>query len=128
VLSHLLSACCVVGVKCRFCVNNSTVDHGFPSDGVFLLLHLWVLPSRWLISLRRSPSSLSSLWMASWCEWLSLFANDGASRVLGLKILRVQGKESRTDHRSGLGRRPGPTGLGPSRPSSVALSLPWVLR
>jgi hypothetical protein len=50
---------------------HSTVDHGYPSDGVFLLIHLWVLPSRWLISLRRSPSSLSSLWMASWCEWLS---------------------------------------------------------
>jgi hypothetical protein len=50
---------------------HSTVDHGYPSDDVFLLLHLWVLPSRWLISLRRSPSSLSSLWMASWCEWLS---------------------------------------------------------
>jgi hypothetical protein len=49
---------------------HSTVDHGFPSDGVFLLLHLWVLPLRWLISLRRSSSSLSSLWMASWCEWL----------------------------------------------------------
>jgi hypothetical protein len=50
---------------------HSTVDHGYPSDGVFLLLHLWVLPSRWLIPLRRSPSSLSSLWKASWCEWLS---------------------------------------------------------
>jgi hypothetical protein len=50
---------------------HSTVDHGYSSDGVFLLLHLWVLYSRWLISLRRSPSSLSSLWMASWCEWLS---------------------------------------------------------
>jgi hypothetical protein len=52
-------------------VRHSIVDHGFPSDGVFLLLHLWVLPSRWTIYLRRSPSSLSSLWMASWCEWLS---------------------------------------------------------
>jgi hypothetical protein len=30
-----------------------------------------VLPSRCLISLRRSSSSLSSLWMASWCKWLS---------------------------------------------------------
>jgi hypothetical protein len=50
---------------------HSTVDHGDASDGVFLLLHLWVLPSRWAILLRRSPSSLSSLWMASWCEWLS---------------------------------------------------------
>jgi hypothetical protein len=38
---------------------HSTVDHGYPSVGVFLLLHLWVLPSRWLISLWRSPSSLS---------------------------------------------------------------------
>jgi hypothetical protein len=50
---------------------HGTVDHGDASDGVFLLLHLWVLPSRWAIFLRRSPSSLSSLWMASWCEWLS---------------------------------------------------------
>jgi hypothetical protein len=31
-------------------------------------------------------------------------ANDGASRTLGLKILRVQGKGGRTDPRSGLGR------------------------
>jgi hypothetical protein len=44
---------------------HSTVDHGDASDGVFLLLHLWVLPWRWAILLRRSPSSLSSLWMAS---------------------------------------------------------------
>jgi hypothetical protein len=50
---------------------HSTVDHGDASNGVFLLLHLWVLPSRWSILLRRSPSSLSSLRMASWCEWLS---------------------------------------------------------
>jgi hypothetical protein len=50
---------------------HSTVDHGDASDGVFLLLHLWILPSRWAILLRRSPSSLSSLWMASRCEWLS---------------------------------------------------------
>jgi hypothetical protein len=32
------------------------------------------------------------------------FANGGASRALGLKILRVQGKEGRTDAGSGLGR------------------------
>jgi hypothetical protein len=51
---------------------HGTVDHGDTSDGVFLLLHLWVLPSRWVILLRRSPSSLYSLWMASRCEWLSL--------------------------------------------------------
>jgi hypothetical protein len=80
---------------------HSTVDHGFPSDGVFLLLHLWVLPSRWTISLWRSPSSLSSLWMVRMALSLS---NGGASRVLGLKILRVQEKGGRTDPRSGLGR------------------------
>jgi hypothetical protein len=48
---------------------HSTVDHGYPSDGVFLLLHLWVLPSRWLISLRRSPSGdLPPLSLV--CGWL----------------------------------------------------------
>jgi hypothetical protein len=30
---------------------HSTVDHSYLFDGVFLLLHLCVLPSRWLISL-----------------------------------------------------------------------------
>jgi hypothetical protein len=38
---------------------HGTVDHGDASDGVFLLLHLWVLPSRWSILLRTSPFSLS---------------------------------------------------------------------
>jgi hypothetical protein len=82
---------------------HSTVDHGDTSNGVFLLLHLLMLPSRWAILLRRCPSAVSSLWMASRCEWLSL-ANGGASRTLGLKILRVQGKGGRTNHRSGPGR------------------------
>jgi hypothetical protein len=50
---------------------HGTVDQGDTSDSVFLLLHLWVLPLSWAILLRRSPSSLSSLWMASRCEWLS---------------------------------------------------------
>jgi hypothetical protein len=36
----------------------STVDLGDATDGVFLLLHLWVLPSRWAILLQRSPSSI----------------------------------------------------------------------
>jgi hypothetical protein len=58
---------------------HSTVDHGDASDGVFLLLHLWVLPSRWSILLRRSPSSLSLA--CGWplgangsplCEWQRL--------------------------------------------------------
>jgi hypothetical protein len=93
---------------------HGTVDHGHPSDGVFLLLHLWVLPSSWSILLQRSPSSLSSLWMASRCEW---------RRLQGLRvedpILRVQGKGGRTDPRSGPGRpawadcpRPIPARLG----------------
>jgi hypothetical protein len=38
---------------------HSTVDHGDASDDVFLLLHLWVLPSRWAIPLQRTPSFLS---------------------------------------------------------------------
>jgi hypothetical protein len=87
---------------------HSTVGHGDASDGVFPLLHSWVLPSSWAILLWRSPSSLSSLWMASRCEWLSLSlcvcVNGGASRTLGLKILRVQGKGGRTDPRCGPGQ------------------------
>jgi hypothetical protein len=48
-------------------------------------------------------------------------SNGSASRVLGLKILRVQGKGGRTGHRSGLGRpawadRSGPTSARFSRP------------
>jgi hypothetical protein len=42
--------------------DHSTVDHGFPSDGVLFLLHERVLPSRWLISRRRSSSSLACGW------------------------------------------------------------------
>jgi hypothetical protein len=41
-------------------------------------------------------------------------ANGGASRALGLKILRVRGKEGRTDPRSGLGR-PAQAHFGPVR-------------
>jgi hypothetical protein len=70
------------------------------------------------------PLSLSSLWMASWCEWLSLsLANGGASRVLGLKILRVQGKGGRTDARSGLGR---PAWADRLRPISAQFSCPFA--
>jgi hypothetical protein len=93
--------------------DHGTVDHGFPSAGVFLLLHERVLLSRWLISRRRSSSSLSSLWMAFRCEWLPPLGVGGASGLLGLKILRGQGKRDRTGARTGLGRpawadRPGP--------------------
>jgi hypothetical protein len=44
----------------------------------------------------------------------SLSANGGASKVLGLKILQVQGKGGRTDARSGLGR-PAQANFGPVR-------------
>jgi hypothetical protein len=76
---------------------------------------------------RRSPSSLSSLWIASWCEWFSPFANGGASRALGMKILRVQGRGAEPTSGVGQAGRPGPTGPGPPRPGSVAPSLLWVL-
>jgi hypothetical protein len=91
---------------------HDTVDHGDASDGVFLLLHLWVLPSRWAILFQRSPSSLSLA--CGWplgangslsCEWRCL-------HELRVKILRVQGKWGRTDPWSGPGRptqaHPGP--------------------
>jgi hypothetical protein len=58
---------------------HGTVDHGDASDGVFLLLHLWVLPSSWAILPPNDlPPLLSSLWMASrangslFCEWRHL--------------------------------------------------------
>jgi hypothetical protein len=48
---------------------HGTVDHGDTSDGVFLLLHLWVLPSSRAILLANDlPPLLSSLWMASWAN------------------------------------------------------------
>jgi hypothetical protein len=87
--------------------DHGTVDHGLPSDGVFLLLHERVLPSRWLISLRRSSSSLSRMWMAFWCEWLSLLSNGGA------QAFRVQDPSGA--RKTGPNRPPewaGPAGLG----------------
>jgi hypothetical protein len=100
---------------------HGTVDHGDTSDDVFLLLHLWVLPSRWAILLRRSPSSLSSLWMASRCEWLSLsrMAAPPGLRVEDPSGARKRGGGGRTDPGTGPGRpawadrpRPIPTRLG----------------
>jgi hypothetical protein len=83
---------------------HGTIDHGDASDVVFPLFHLWVLPSSWEILLWRSPSSLSSLWMASWCEWPSV-----SFEWWRLHELRVKGpsgarKGGRTDPRSGPGR------------------------
>jgi hypothetical protein len=81
-----------------------------------------VLPSSWAILLRRSPSSLSSLWMVSRCEWLS-FANGGASRDLGLKILWVQGKGGRTNPGTGPGR---PAWADQPRPIPARLGRPFA--
>jgi hypothetical protein len=101
---------------------HGTIDHGDASYGVFLLLHLWVLPSSWAILLRRSPP-LSSLSMASQCEWLSPSANGGASRDLGLKILWVQGKGGRTDTGSGPGQ---PAWADRPRPIPARLGRPFA--
>jgi hypothetical protein len=48
-------------------------------------------------------------------------SNGGASRVLGLKILRVQEKGGELTPELGWAGRPRPTGPGPFRPGSVAL-------
>jgi hypothetical protein len=72
-----------------------------------------------------SPSrDLPPLSIACWwprCANGSLPANGSASRVLGLKILRVQVKGGRTDDRSGLGRPDRP------RPISARFSRPFAL-
>jgi hypothetical protein len=107
---------------------HSTIDHGDASDGVFPLLLFWVLPSRWTILLRRSSSSLSSLWMASWCEWLSLCE---WRRLQDFRVEDPSGaRKGGAEPTPGVGQagRLGPTGPGPSRPASVAPSLMWVLR
>jgi hypothetical protein len=80
-----------------------------------------VLPSRWLISLRRSSSSLSLA-----CGWPP-HANGSLPvewrRLQGFRVEdpSVQGKGGRTDPRSGLGwpawaDRPGPTSARFDRP------------
>jgi hypothetical protein len=87
---------------------NGTVDHGDASDGVLLLLHLWVLPSSWAILLRRSPSSLSLA-----CGW-PLGANGSLyckwRRLHGLRVEDPSGAM-----KGGLNRRwewSRPEGLG----------------
>jgi hypothetical protein len=50
-------------------------------------------------------------------------ANGGASRVLGLKILRVQGNRGQTDARSGLGR---PAWTDRPRPISARFGRPFA--
>jgi hypothetical protein len=85
---------------------HSTVDHGDASDGVFLLLHLWVLPSSRAILLANDlPPLLSRLWMASRangslpCKWRHL----QQLRVEGSSGARIGGG-GRTDPRNGPGR------------------------
>jgi hypothetical protein len=58
---------------------HDTVDHGDASNGVFLLLHLWVLPSSWAILLLNDlpPLSLACGWPlgangSPSCEWRRL--------------------------------------------------------
>jgi hypothetical protein len=91
---------------------HSTVDHGDASDGVFLLIHLWVLPSsRVILPANDLPPLLSSLWMASRvngslsCEWRRL------------QQLRVEGSSGATKGR-------------PNRPSEWArlAGLGWPTR
>jgi hypothetical protein len=86
---------------------HSTVDHGDASDGVFLLLHLWVLPSR-----ERSPSSSLYLVDGLSGEWLS------SLRMVVPPRLRVE--ESSRARKGGANRplewaRP----VGPGRPAQA---------
>jgi hypothetical protein len=46
------------------------------------------------------------LWMASWCEWLSLLRMAAPLGFLGLKIIRVQGGPNRRQ------KWAGPAGMG----------------
>jgi hypothetical protein len=62
------------------------------------------------------------------CGWplvrMTLYsAKGGASRTVGLKILRVQGKGGRTDSRSGLGR---PAWADRPRPTSARFGRPFA--
>jgi hypothetical protein len=72
------------------------------------------------------PPEISLLSLA--CGWPlgangSLPVNGGASRILGLKILRVQGKGGRTDLQSGPG---GPAWADRPRPIPAQLGRPFA--
>jgi hypothetical protein len=87
-------------------VSLPTVSSFFSTRGCFLR-------RGWSPSRDPPPLSLACGWPPGANGSLSP-SNGGASRVLGLKILRVQGKGGCTGHRSGLGRpawadRPGLT-------------------
>jgi hypothetical protein len=82
-----------------------------------------VLPSRWLIPLRRSPSSLSNLWTASWCEWISLLCE--WRRLEGFRVEDPSGAR-----KGGPNQRrnwAGPVGLGHRpRPNSARFGCPFA--
>jgi hypothetical protein len=100
---------------------HGTLDHGFPSDGVFFSTRGFFLRGGWSPSGDPPPLSLACGWPpgangSPFC-WMAV------PRLLGFKILRVQGKRDRTGHRSGLGR-PAWVHLGPVRsPLSLHGSL-----
>jgi hypothetical protein len=77
---------------------------------------------RWSIPVRRSPSSLYSLWMASWCEWLSPCE---WRRLQDFSVENPSGarKGGRTDPRSGPGW---PTWADWPRPTSARLGRPFA--
>jgi hypothetical protein len=80
----------------------------------------------------RSFSRTISLLFSLACGWppgrMALcLANGGTSSNLGLKDLGCKKREAEPTPRVGQAGRLGPTGPGPSRPGSVAPSLPWVL-
>jgi hypothetical protein len=99
---------------------HGTVDHGDASDSVFLVLHLWVLPSRWAILLRRSPPlSLACGWPPDangslLCEWRRLqdfrVENPSGARKGGSnrpsEWARTAGLGRPTQAHSGLARSP----------------------
>jgi hypothetical protein len=104
---------------------HGTVDHGDASDCVFLLLHVWVLPSSWVIFLRRSPSSLSLA-----CGWL-LGAN--GSRFHEWRRLQGFRVENPSGARKGAPNRPPewarPAGLGrPAQAHPIPVRLPLLSR
>jgi hypothetical protein len=90
-----------------------------PTVSSFLSTRGCFLRGGWSPSRDPPPLSLSSGWPPGANG--SPPVDGGASRVLGLKILRVQGEGGRTGHRSGLGRpawadQPGPTSARFGRP------------
>jgi hypothetical protein len=102
---------------------HSTVDHGDTFDGVFLHLHLWVLPSRWSILLRRSSFSLSLA-----CGWPPGANSSLPSEWRRLHDFRVENpsgarKGGRTDPRSGPGR---PDWAGRPKPIPTRFGRPFA--